>query len=313
MSIRSPVASSSSTSIGTIHPLAIDHLPPKKPNTTRFVLLSDTHTHTFPVPDGDVLLHAGDLTERGSLKELRVTLDWICSLPHKYKIIIAGNHDYCLDSETLKEQMPERYSLYTDSMQLIQDYRESGLIYLEDQSVELPVSSSSSDSNGHGSDDTQSSRKTWKIFGSPWSAAFCSMAFNIPRGDPSRDLYSRIPDSTDILLTHGPPYGMLDTIVHGRRSVGCDKLLERLQTGLPNLKLHIWGHIHESRGVILDEQGKYGSKSLQSSSEGEQTDGSGKRKATIFVNAANAGTWERPKRLWGEGKFQPMVVDLNND
>lgn len=130
MSIRSPVASSSSTSIGTIHPLAIDHLPPKKPNTTRFVLLSDTHTHTFPVPDGDVLLHAGDLTvspfnsilrhvytdvllfdatnidydyfvthlrilmseqERGSLKELRVTLDWICSLPHKYKIIIAGN------------------------------------------------------------------------------------------------------------------------------------------------------------------------------------------------------------------------------
>jgi hypothetical protein len=102
---------------------------------------------------------------------------------------------------------------------------------------------------------------------------------------------------------------MLDRIKHGNRHVGCDKLQTRLKTGLPNLKLHIWGHIHEDRGVMIDEEGLYGNEQL------EEVPGidEGKRKGTIFVNAANAGTFERPKRLWGEGKYQPMVVDLMND
>lgn len=125
------------------------------------------------------------------------------------------------------------------------------------------------------------------------------------------DLYSQIPDSTEILMTHGPPFGMLDKIKHGNRHVGCDKLLARLQTGLPNLRLHVWGHIHEDRGVIIDEQGRYGSEPSESSDRSQ--DNRKRRKGTLFVNAANAGTFERPRRLWGEGKYQPMVVDLKND
>lgn len=75
-------SASTSTSIAAVYPQAIDHLPPKQPNTTRFVLLSDTHTHTFPVPHGDVLLHAGDLTVSWEhiLPVLSVKLDW-SSLP----------------------------------------------------------------------------------------------------------------------------------------------------------------------------------------------------------------------------------------
>jgi hypothetical protein len=99
---------------------------------------------------------------------------------------------------------------------------------------------------------------------------------------------------------------LLDKIKHGNRHVGCDKLLNRLQTGLPDLRLHIWGHIHEDRGVIVDENGIFSSKQTGSNSVGER------RQGTVFVNAANAGTFERPTRSWGTGKYQPMVVDLDN-
>lgn len=112
-------------------------------------------------------------------------------------------------------------------------------------------------------------------------------------------------------MTHGPPLGMLDKIKHGNRHVGCDKLQSRIKSGLPNLKLHVWGHIHEDRGVIMDEEGLYGSEQSQNFETNQM--GAKKRKGTIFANAANAGTFERPKRLWGEGKYQPMVVDLRND
>lgn len=103
-------------------------------------------------------------------------------------------HDYCLDEETLKESMSERgRDMYKAAEQLINfsKAREAGLIYLKDSMVEIPIAdfssnSSTSTSTSNGSDLTlQSRRKSWKIWGSPWSAAFCSMAFNIPRGDSS--------------------------------------------------------------------------------------------------------------------------------
>lgn len=106
---------------------------------------------------------------------------------------------------------------------------------------------------------------------------------------------------------------MLDKIKHGNRHVGCDKLQHRLKTGLPNLRLHVWGHIHEDRGVIIDEEGLYGNSQLNEETDSSSQKTEAKRKGTMFVNAANAGTFERPKRLWGEGKYQPMVVDLKND
>lgn len=109
---------------------------------------------------------------------------------------------------------------------------------------------------------------------------------------------------------------MLDVTRHGNKHVGCDALLSRLKTGLPHLKLHIWGHIHEDRGVITDEEGMYGNEQ-QLAQTGNRAvvdiEEGTKRKGTIFINAANAGTFERPTRLWGEGKYQPMVVDLRND
>ena len=61
----------------------------------RFVCLSDTHDRTFEVPPGDVLIHAGDLTETGGIAALQKTMHWIYDMPHRFKLIIAGNHDVC--------------------------------------------------------------------------------------------------------------------------------------------------------------------------------------------------------------------------
>lgn len=63
-------------------------MPPPHPGQlwTRWICLSDTHSHTFPVPPGDILIHAGDLMQRGSVEQLAVTVDWIKSLPHEHKL-----------------------------------------------------------------------------------------------------------------------------------------------------------------------------------------------------------------------------------
>lgn len=62
--------------------------PPPRPNAphTRFICVSDTHSQVFDVPLGDVLLHSGDLSSRGKIEDFQVTLDWLCSLPHKIKM-----------------------------------------------------------------------------------------------------------------------------------------------------------------------------------------------------------------------------------
>lgn len=68
---------------------------PNMHRKTRFVCVSDTHTYTpaeagFKLPAGDVLIHAGDLTNLGSLSELRRTIDWIAKSDYEVKIIVAG-------------------------------------------------------------------------------------------------------------------------------------------------------------------------------------------------------------------------------
>jgi predicted phosphohydrolase len=63
--------------------------------SVRFVCISDNHGWTFPVPDGDVLLHAGDLTDLGRIEEMERVAEWIYSLPHPVKVVIGGNHDVC--------------------------------------------------------------------------------------------------------------------------------------------------------------------------------------------------------------------------
>ncbi|RKP27380.1 Metallo-dependent phosphatase-like protein, partial [Syncephalis pseudoplumigaleata] len=181
----------------------------------RFVCMSDTHNSVdgeFPVPEGDVLIHAGDLTYTGTKRQVANTVTWLTNLPHPVKLIIAGNHD-------LTQAIRSIWAMAAGH----------GIHYLEDAAHRLD--------GAHGG---------WLVYGSPWQPEFGGWAFNKPRGAPLREVWDRIPEATDILITHGPPRGILDRVVTGE-SCGCDDLLVRVQTVRPIV--HIFGHIHEGRGV----------------------------------------------------------------
>lgn len=181
----------------------------------RVVLLSDTHCQLskVKVPDGDLLIHAGDLTYRGTVQEISQELTELSKLPHKHKVFICGNHDW------LGERNPSL---------LKEIAKEKELIWLNHESIEL---------------------EGLKIFGSAFTPEFCSWAFNVPRGEALKEKWSAIPDDTNVLITHGPPYGIQDACPDGRQ-VGCVDLLARLAQ-LNQLELSVFGHIHDSYGTSI--------------------------------------------------------------
>ncbi len=179
----------------------------------KLIVISDTHgmyRQIGHIPDGDVLIHAGDSLGRGTLEELAEFDAWLGTLPHRHKILIAGNHDWCFQNE------PEQ------ARRLV-----SHATYLQDSGIELDGV---------------------RFWGSPWTPEFFNWAFNLPRGEALAERWAQIPDNTDVLITHGPPMNILDQVGErfGGGHVGCEALAERL-AGL-RLKAHLFGHIHESYG-----------------------------------------------------------------
>jgi len=179
----------------------------------RLVCLSDTHSlhRSIPaIPDGDVLIHAGDCLGVGTLDNLEDLNDWLGTLPHRHKIVIAGNHDWVF------QQAPE---LAREAL--------SNATYLQDSGSEIDGI---------------------RFWGSPWTPTFMDWAFMLERGEPLHEKWQQIPRTTDVLITHGPPRGIGDLVAMGFRcqNVGCVNLLDRIQE--LSLKAHIFGHIHEGYG-----------------------------------------------------------------
>ena|ERR1039458_1786049 len=185
----------------------------------RIVALSDTHGfhRKVTVPDGDIVIFAGDAMTSGyDFKEFKDFAEWFSDLPHMHKIFCGGNHDRVLESS-------ERICLsYFTKKRSSRD-----VIYLKDDGASI---------NG-------------KIFwGSPYQPEFYNWAFNVPRGEQIKKHWDLIPLNTDVLITHGPPMGILDqTEGWGNQHVGCEELLKRLGEVKP--KIHIFGHIHAGYGV----------------------------------------------------------------
>ncbi len=179
----------------------------------KFVAISDTHCRhrSLKLPKGDVLLHAGDISYKGKKEEVIDFLDWFSKQKFAYKIFIAGNHDFFFEKtkrENILELIPK------------------DIIYLNDSETVI---------NGI------------KIWGSPITPWFYNWAFNRHRGEDIRKHWELIPSDTNIILTHGPAYGFLDTIVNEQHS-GCQDLLRKVLTIQP--KFHVCGHIHEAYGTI---------------------------------------------------------------
>lgn len=185
----------------------------------KFVAIADTHCrhHNLKLPKGDVILHAGDITYRGEKEEVIDFLNWFSKLDYQHKIFIAGNHDFFFEQKGAKEIAA-----------LIPD----GVTYLNDSGVEL---------NGI------------QIWGSPVTPWFFNWAFN-RKGSAVKKHWEMIPDTTTILITHGPVYGINDVVVNGQHA-GCRYLLERVKAIKP--RVHLCGHIHEGYGEWQQHKTKY--------------------------------------------------------
>lgn len=195
---------------------------PQTPSTSlaiSVVCISDTHTTQPEVPDSDLLLHAGDLTNSGSFEELQAQLDWLKRLPHGHKVVIAGNHDRLLDP-TYVDRFPDRISEGTSRADL--DWGD--VIYLNNTSARLGFP------NG----------RSLTVYGSPWTQLCGTFAFQYP---DIRAVWSgTVPNDVDILLTHGPPKGHLDD-----GGKGCPQLLREIWRTRP--RLAVFGHIHPGHGA----------------------------------------------------------------
>jgi predicted phosphodiesterase len=204
------------------------------------------------VPAGDVLLHAGDFTNVGEPEQVQDLHDWLVEQPHTFKIVIAGNHDITMDADYYTKQGAARFhrSLFNrgemhDPQTVRRILTESrDVIYLEDAMFEIPVPSCIN--NG------SPSANSIKVWGSPYQPEFCNWAFNLPRGEATRQKALEVPTETDILLTHGPPLGRGDRCSSGGRA-GCIDLLREVQTRVKP-SVHVFGHIHEGYGVSSDGQ-----------------------------------------------------------
>ena len=182
----------------------------------KIAFISDTHGkhQQLVLPEADLLIHAGDISERGLKWQIQEFIDWFAELPHPHKVFVGGNHDFLL------EQDPETF----------QSLMKEGIIYLENSGVEI---------------------EGLQIWGSPITPWFHDWAFNRQRGEAIREYWEAIPETTDILITHGPPRGKGDRTIRGER-VGCSDLLGVVKKIEP--RYHVFGHIHEDYGVFEGEK-----------------------------------------------------------
>ncbi len=208
------------------------------------VCISDTHNRhdEINVPVGDILIHAGDATTIGNLPQITAFNRWFSSLPHKHKLFIAGNHDWMFETNPT----------------FAQSLLDKSIHYLQDSFINI---------------------EGLKIYGSPWQPRFYDWAFNLNRGAELAEKWKLIPNDTDILITHGPPNGILDEVPRKFfvENTGCEELRKVVEKIKP--KLHVFGHIHCGYG---------------------QTEQFG----TKFVNASTCDEEYQPTQL-------PIVVDLS--
>jgi Icc-related predicted phosphoesterase len=182
--------------------------------------ISDLHGEVPNLEGGDMLIVSGDLTAYDKHHQYEEFFQWLWEQNYTKKILIGGNHDVRLE-----------------------DYMKSGnhldteVVYLKDSGIEWCG---------------------YKFWGAPWTKNFIGqnfqcMAYGLHYDSQMKERWDKIPLDTQILITHGPARGVLDS-TRNRKRVGCVELANTI-VKLPDLKLHVFGHIHEGYGQIRSEQG----------------------------------------------------------
>jgi Icc-related predicted phosphoesterase len=185
----------------------------------KIVCISDTHFYpvTKEIPDGDILIHAGDLTSYGTIKQVAAAGNWLGRLPHPIKLVVPGNHDHLFEKDP------------TLARQVIGEGKNGIEVLIHQMTVH------------HG----------LVFWGSPWSAKFQNWAFGLS-GSHAAAEWAKLPSGIDVLITHGPAEGILDS-VRQKGNYAPEHLGEaHLRHWIRNhyLKLHVFGHIHDSHGQV---------------------------------------------------------------
>jgi Icc-related predicted phosphoesterase len=196
----------------------------------KIAAISDTHNQhrDLVIPECDILIHAGDYSYTGDYQSIWEINEWFGKLKSsglvKEIATVCGNHDWGFQTNP---------SLFRSIM--------TNCTYLQDEPTEI---------------------MGLRFYGSPRTPEFCNWAFNEKRGEDIKRWWDRIPDDTQVLVTHGPPFGILDQVweqpytkMLGPEHLGCEELRKRVDN-LPNLLLSVFGHIHSSTGEYRDDKGK---------------------------------------------------------
>lgn len=177
----------------------------------KIIAIADTHGlhDALTLPAGDVLIHAGDISMKGTEQEITPFIKWFSQQDFKHKIFIAGNHDFYFEkkpNDEIKKLIP------------------ADITYLNDAGVEIDGI---------------------RFWGSPITPWFFNWAFNRHRGEAIKKHWDLVPNDTDVLITHGPVHTILDKTTSGNYA-GCEELLQKLKEIKP--RVHVCGHIHEAYG-----------------------------------------------------------------
>ncbi|KAL6921302.1 hypothetical protein FSHL1_005274 [Fusarium sambucinum] len=216
---------------------------------TRILILSDTHAQSFPpgmkpLQRADVAIHCGDLTNDSKLKDYREAIQLLDNINAPLKIAIAGNHEFSLDDAAYKHKIEEtcriqqediskdimaEFGEFGEAKKLLLQARDKGIIFLEEGTHKLQLP------NG----------ATLKLYVSPYTPAHSCGGWGF-QYDGIHDF--DIKQGTDIVITHGPPHGIMDMTLN-RERIGCPQLFAAVARAQP--RIHCFGHVHESWGAKL--------------------------------------------------------------
>ncbi|KAF9356580.1 metallophosphoesterase domain-containing protein 1 [Mortierella sp. AD094] len=293
------------------------------PNWLRMVCISDTHNTTdvnnYPIPEADILVHAGDFTKMGTTAQIDQFICWMKSLTNiPLKIIIAGNHEVILDKEFYETNWRNFHPAKEDQQAAVNKLRSAGhgIVYLDNESYNIDGAkilykkwqkqekqnmkgktlqqihaegAAAATSEIAAVDPRQDWTEGYQVWGSPWQPEFFNWAFNEERGK-LHEIWKLIPTDTDILITHGPPEYHGDIVPENNVHAGCRELLERLRDIKP--LYHVFGHIHQGYGVSQIEWPP------EPTINGQQL-----VSPTVCINASTCTVKYRPLNT-------PIIVDL---
>ncbi|GAW23303.1 hypothetical protein ANO14919_128590 [Xylariales sp. No.14919] len=213
---------------------------------TRLLIISDTHGAPVTIGsdlDADVAIHCGDLTRESKLAEFQIAIDLLCSIHAPLKLVIAGNHDFTLDTPVFQKKVDDArrlqgigrqliaydYGECGEARRLLDEAKDAGIVFLDEGNHDFFL--------GNGA--------LLKVYASPFTPSLGDWAFQYT---PQQGHQFAIAEGTHIVVTHGPPLGICD-YTQARVRAGCPNLFAAVARSKP--LLHCFGHIHEGWGARL--------------------------------------------------------------